>query len=844
MVSTPIEDVPQHKVNMDLLVDGMTPMKVAILASNFYSAMHILKESSNFEMLFLYLASLDYSETMAVVTLFRTHTMQALPLLKAQGFEFDFTYVENARMVSAAPHNIFSLVEKMRESKLFSQFPRVQVEFHNEKVVTIGRTEQDGLLIMYALSLAGTTDGFQMLLSEMGKKDSKIVGLINNQKFNSSVENRLHDLPSQFSILKETLLDIHGFLRNYCDFSQIALFVALKICEDFITDDFLSHYNVVYPGGPKNDEILIAPLELAQYYHSLTLDSVAEVVNLDAPLPWERTAALTVYDDMNKTIVRALDKASLVGSGDFRQTCGNVVDDRFFVAHKAIDDYGRSLRDARMANPQWDNKSKNFSGLLNCDMAIPFVTGRVLGDMPNRALFVASSEISSFALNLDHEARKVYVCGPPVNSGAKYKNFPISDAPRFVAELKKSVDSVLLIDNLVVEVSALDQTKSWITTDSAKAPTRFAIDLIYNIFGSNNDQRPALAEIPAYLIWRTVLPYDQYNSRVYDRAINRLTTFYFLKYLPPQTPHELQFTLFCTRRKTYQTKFVVDNVEPLAPDLAALGFDKFSLDDPLFVPCSVPVINGTQVHLFNRGRKRRVSYALRHVDVSRLYFGVIYRHLVYKNAITSYASKLMRDAFTRILSDGLHLTKNLVPLEGTRLINQAKFYGEEECAASIDRTMKFFHRCGFHGKGANKKKAPKRHLDDMLSVLESYHDSAPKAFIDPKVFDNTVNDDGGEDDDVPLTPLLPHDVSALKEHQITAALLQIRENIYVPFESKLVCEFHDNQIIVGYSDGLGGQTTCSVFIKDVETQMGKTGSGCFEAIRALLIKWYKFRPLD
>jgi len=718
----------------------LTPAAVQLHYQNLCQALAPLATLETFPMLFCFLAQANYAQAMLITTALGSASFAMLPLVVAQGVELAIGDFEDASIAAAAPKNIVSMMEFMIADPIFTKYGTINTKINNVSYLSVGFTQEQAKCLQTAIRMSDVSEGFHLFLMEEEVELVKARSIINSGKFAKCLNGEC-DLGPMASVMPR-IREVKDFLAKLLTYEEMALFLAVYLNQTSIDDEALRWLEAL--------DISTGPLAaLAAAYTSENMNNIREVMEYDSdhPDPWEITQGDPEYSQINVAISKLPKKIDPeYASDDFSRRC--------VLIHK----YAAQRRLERERGPIQDNLSKKRSMVTHTDIAARLLRAQ-LGEVKRAHAYLAIGSIYGNVIN-----GLVDVAQFPhhfLSGDHSRKNEVFSDDSLFLTDLRK-YNEVLIVDNLNFEQSATSEEKNYMTHGANKGKIYAALKILENVVGFSYTSRQDIRTVPYIIVWRTIIPYFEDTSERFDLVVNRLDTYYNIRYCPPMNPHEPQCTLYMVRRQQImKTVYVVNYREPIVKPKGKKNSSKkkkrrlnTSLEPPIpeddigdFVlipaepedmrglpelvtdldasvetmppPCGDPDpyvrdADGPNVDgLVDDKYKRRPNYIIRAIDIHRFYHGIVYRDIVYHGKYSLPVTVMLRDYISALIFS------QPLPDVG-HYFNVSRFYPLDVKLDAKEEVVKYLSLGGHSGRKQKGKKTKKEIKSEFADKLGNF----------------------------------------------------------------------------------------------------------------------------
>jgi hypothetical protein len=516
----------------------LTPSKRHIHYQDFCQALAPLATLETFPMLFCFLAEAQYAQAAMISTALGSASFAMFAAIVAQGVEFSIDDFTKASIAAAAPKNIVKVMDMMVLDPIFSKYGRVITKINEVSYLSVGFTQAQAKCLQTAIRMSDVSEGFNLFLMEEEVELAKTRSIINSAKFAHCISSNegLGPMTGVMPRIKE----VKEFLAKLLTYEEMALFLAVYLNQSDIGDESLKWLEAL--------DISTGPLNaLAIVYTSEDIDDAREVMELDTQHldPWDLTEKDPEYKGINVHLKNSTLRKKinpLYSSDKFSRNC------------VAIHKYASQRRVVRENSPIQDALSKKRSMVTHTDIASRLLRGQLAGVKKVHAYLSVASIYGNVVNGLVNVVQFPHLF---LNCDHAKHNEVIGDNHLFVADLKKH-NEVLIVDNLNFEQSLTSDEKIYMTHEANRDKIYAALKILEDVVGFSYNARASIKMVPGIIVWRTIIPYFVSLAERFDLVVNRLDTYYHIRYCPPINPHEPQCTLYMVRRKAIMhTTFVV-----------------------------------------------------------------------------------------------------------------------------------------------------------------------------------------------------------------------------------------------------------------------------------------------
>jgi len=728
----------------------LTPAAVQLHYQNFCQALAPLATLETFPMLFCFLAEAQYAQSMLITTALGSASFAMWPLIVAQGIERAVADFTNASIAAAAPKNISNIMELMIADPIFARYGTINTKINSVSYLSVGFSQEQAKCLQTAIRLSDVAEGFHLFLMEEEVELAKSRSIINSVKFSKCLLGELDLGP--ISPVMHRIREVRDFLAKLLTYEEMAIFLAVYLNQTSIDEDALRWLEAL--------DISTGPLvALAAAYTSGSMNDIREVMEYDTKHldPWELTKGDPEYVQINKSIAKLPKKIDpRYASDDFSRRC--------ILIHK----YAGQRRFERERGPIQDKLSKKRSMVTHTDVASRILRSQ-LAEVKKAHVYLSAGSLYGNVVNglVDVAQFPHHFLG---TDHAK-KNEVITDDTAFIADLKKH-NEVLIVDNLNIEQSTTSEEKTYMTHSANEGKIYAALKLIENVIGLSYSARQDIRTVPYIMVWRTIIPYFENTAERFDLVLNRLDTYYNIRYCPPMNPHEPQCTLYMIRRKeimrvvhvvndrdsnartdTSKKRKVknknknknkgeerIKNQVPQSPlddvgdvpavlplgvsdDLYPDGFPDGvnGGEDTPPPPCrdpepeggSDPIDEGPVSIDPGRAIRRRPNYIIRAIDIHRFYHGVVYRDIVYHGKYSLPITVMLRDYISALIFS------QPLPDVG-HYFNVSRFYPLDVKLEAKEEVIKYLALGGHSGSKQKSKKTKKEIKSEFADRLSNF----------------------------------------------------------------------------------------------------------------------------
>jgi len=594
------------------LAGELTPLELRYHLTNFYAVMSKHRNKPWFPHMFYAMALMQPSEARQFTTDMRTNAVQMLEHLTRQNVPLDIDAVQKFNVAAPRGGSLEVVMTKLVKNPVLKKYGVSTVDLFKRKFLSIGLDVPKATAFIKAIILCSDYNNINALMLEEGDVLSLPWRVVNSRIFVDAMLGS-SQCPSQFQDLLDDISLVHRTLVDFSIYDNFSLLIAVLLHVDKFDDKF-----VVWCDA-NSSPLPIAVPKLAPVYSSFDLEQAYDFFDLGGVIdkdvnsshfdPWEQDKGLDAihYKEIDLAVHNSMKNYDEVVADPHI----DISADRFAHVIHAVDKHNQDNRTIRAIDHAWDERSAGISALSDIDPALAIVSSHVTN--------LAKAKITSFYLGSETSVfSDTIAASVPVvsfglhvatNGHEAVRVTNIKDFANQVVAAKSS--AILVVDNLKLTVN-LELNKTWITTPENKLVVKKQIAFLRTVMrGYAEGFRFPIREAPSIIIWRTISPYDKESYNNFDQIITRLDQYYYIKYIPPSKPHEVQFTLYMYLRNEINTnKFIVEE-----------------------------------------GKKRRTaSFVIRFLDLHRRYYGSIYRQMVFKHLLTVPASKVIRAMFLKFLT--------------------------------------------------------------------------------------------------------------------------------------------------------------------------------------------------
>jgi hypothetical protein len=720
----------------------LTPSKRHIHYQDFCQALAPLATLETFPMLFCFLAEAQYAQAAMISTALGSASFAMFAAIVAQGVEFCIDDFTKASIAAAAPKNIVKVMDMMILDPIFSKYGRVVTKINEVSYLSVGFTQAQAKCLQTAIRMSDVSEGFNLFLMEEEVELVKTRSIINSAKFAQCISSN-ENLGPMAGVMPR-IKEVRDFLAKLLTYEEMALFLAVYLNQSEIGDESLRWLEAL--------DISTGPLNaLAIVYTSEDIDDAREVMELDTQQsdPWSLTENDPEYRGINTHLKAAILKKKInpqYASDKFSRNC------------VAVHAYASQRRVVRENSPIQDALSKKRSMVTHTDIASRLLRGQLAGVKRVHAYLSVSSIYGNVVNGLANVVQFPHLF---LSSDHTKRNEVIGDNHLFVADLKKH-NEVLIVDNLNFEQSLTSDEKTYMTHESNKDKIYAALKILEDVVGFSYNARASIKMVPGIIVWRTIIPYFVTLAERFNLVVNRLDTYYHIRYCPPMNPHEPQCTLYMVRRKAIMmTAFIVHGRESFprnqpprikqkrrkerhgtdsrvdpdngpddliedasslpandlevgadAPDLPFHDTELKESDDSLPDGFPLPCRDANPVHThadqsdrlpLPKETKRRASYVIRALDIHRLFHGIVYRDIVFQGKYSLPITVMLRDYISALLF------AQPLPDVG-HYFNVSRFYPIDVKQDAKEDVIKYLSLGGHGGNKSKKKGAAKKDI--------------------------------------------------------------------------------------------------------------------------------------
>jgi len=423
---------------------------------------------------------------------------------------------------------------------------------------------------------------------------------------------------------------------------------------------------------------MAVPLDAAYKVHKLNnVIDPWDVPLLDEDSDSDEESLSTSSDEkveVDQDIRNVLSEINVMLKDDNIPSSEFISEDPYHRKHFALTNFNQMLRVERAQELNWDTISRDRAAITH----VRLDEARVTNDM---MLFRRRGvPVVNYAWTTDAQ----YLASPfsmyfttygaggglprvPVGNRMTYPNLG-----RALAKIKPDHGiATLIVDNLSVDFDEV-LSKSWITVDGNMITMKITIDWMIAVFGTADAQRKNIGCYPDYVVWRLIIPNWSSMVNKFDSLIQRLDSIYIITYYIPQHPHEPMCTLVMNKRTEYQTNKYIGSLQ-----------------------------RGGVI----TNKCRRASFIVRNLDFNRLYYGIIFRQLVFTNVYSRTMVDFIKDQAAKLHNQLNPLVDNRQQM--TIIRDQLKYFSQEEKDAHKTSMLIYFYgadRVKKRKKGAGKAK--------------------------------------------------------------------------------------------------------------------------------------------
>jgi len=651
---------------------NIAPSTARIHYQNLVQALSHLKGLVNFKFLFVFIATLDFAESVIVAEFFSCTSLAMLPAIVAQDIQFSLRDVQEASIATSTPKNFLNVVDAIVTSPVVEEANYGTQPFKLGPITytSIGFNDRQARVLQSAIRLSGTAEGLTLFMNEECKEMSRTRVVANSRNFDKFIDGVIDlDLSIGGHELSKCVVALQAVFSKTFATSEMATLLAVYFNIDRFTDPIVEALKIV-PVSTLPLHGVVAP------YGAFTLDQAVEMFDLDVKEhdPWVKSRGheIEVYAPINRAIRDAIAE---------RDPSTRYGIDNYSLAERGIDEFGMSCRLKREEKPIQDSISKRNTPVSHVDPGAREIRSYVERAHVTKAFaYLSSSNVLGGAINGIVDTiqfpRELLKGGHGKNATV------INDEHKFVGAIRNKNVELVVVDNLIAETGVTNDGKTYITHEANYDKLGAALHIIEAIVGAVYDERMEVVGPPKCLVWRTLMPYYAGLNQKFNSLIDRLDTYYDIRYHPPQHPHETQFTLVCLRRKRI-------------------------MDVP-FLATGRRLFDGQPMARINR----RPSYALRAVDVIRRYHGIVYRQMVFNGDYSRFVTSLVRDVVSGLQSDAEPFDPDDVDL----LFNNVNFYPDQLIGKAHEEVI---HYLSFNKSASHKKSKRGKIRDASLAFDEA-----------------------------------------------------------------------------------------------------------------------------
>lgn len=640
---------------------NMAPSTAKIHYQNLVQALSHLKGLTNFKFLFVFIATLDFAESVMVAEFFSCTSLAMLPAIVAQDIQFSLRDVQEASIATSTPKNFLNVVDSIVTDPVVegADYGSQPFKLGTITYTSIGFNDRQARVLQNAIRLSGSNEGLTLFMNEEHKEMSRTRTVVNARNFDKFMDGEIDlDLSAGAHELSKCIVMLQNVFAKTFATPEMATLLAIYFNIDRFTDPIIKALKIV-PVSTLPLHGVVAP------YGSFTLDQAIEVFDLDMKEydPWGkgRGHEIAAYAPINNAIRLAVAQ---------RDPSTRYGIDNFSLAERGIDEFGMACRIKREEKPIQDSISKRNTPVSHVDPGAREIRSYVERAHVTKAfMYLSSSNVLGGAIN--GVVDNVQFPRETLKGGHGKIAMVVSDESKFIGLIKNKNVELVVVDNLIAETNIANDGKTYITHEANYDKLGAALHIIKAIVGAVYDERTEVVGPPKCLVWRTIMPYYSGLNQEFNSLIDRLDSYYDIRYHPPQHPHETQFTIACFRRKNIMT----------IPFLAT----------------GRRVMEGSPTARINR----RPSYALRAVDVIRRYHGIVYRQMVFEGDYSRFVTSLVRDVVSGIQSDAEPFDPDDVDL----LFNNVNFYPDQLIGKAHEEVIHFlsFNKSASHKKSKRGK---------------------------------------------------------------------------------------------------------------------------------------------